>query len=214
MLNKVNCDEETCQQAGVCVTQLPQILKSSFGRAAHEGRMMGRGFLAALWGLPMLCALAGGAVADIGSDVPADYPSHVGIGDCNLHDVRAKLQDYNHRRLEIAAVLRHIAEDQPMAAETQRELLGYAANLEELRTRLPDPDPDSNAFRNFDLRLGLTFTSIALFLNSNDEQLSERFFRDRDDPNSELGKYLARLDLSRQQYLDGLQVARDGDCRT
>lgn len=175
---------------------------------------MGRPILIALCGLPLLLSLAGGAVADGRPPVPADYPSHSQVGGCNLDDVRVKLQDYNHRRLDIATVLRHLAEEQSMGTETKKELLGFAANLEEMRTRLPDPDPDSDAFRNFDFHLGLTFTSMALFLNSKDERLTERFVHDRDDPNSELGKYLARLDLSRQQYLDGLQAARDGGCRT
>jgi hypothetical protein len=175
--------------------------------------MTGRPIIA-LCGLPLLLALAGGAVADGLPGVPKDYPSHSQVRGCNLDDVRRKLQDYNHCRLDIATVVRHLAEEQPMGAEAQKELLGFAANLEEMRARLPEPDPDSNAFREFDFRLGLTFAAMVLFLNTKDERLTARFVHDREDPNSELGRYLTRLDLSRRQYLDGLQAAaRAGDCR-
>ena len=157
-------------------------------------------------------ALAARAPADGMTTVPDDYPSHRMIGECSLQSVRKMLQDYDVTRLEVSTVLRHLADEQPMSATARSRLLGFAANLEAMRARLPEPDPDSAAYRNFDFRLGLTFTSIALFLNDEDESLVQRFFADRDDPDSELGKYLVRLDLSRQQYLDGLRVAKATKC--
>lgn len=166
------------------------------------------------FGLIVCVAFVGHVFADGRPAVPKNYPSHSRIGDCYQQSVQRKLQDYNLARLDLAPVLRHLADDQPMSAEAHHQLLGFAANLEDMRDRLPEPDPDSSAFRNFDFHLGLTFTSMTLFLNTEDERLIERFTADRDNPNSELGRYLARLDVSRQQYMEGLRAARDGDCRT
>jgi hypothetical protein len=164
--------------------------------------------------LCLTLALSGPTLADGLPAVPKDYPSHNQVGGCNLEALRTKLQNYNHTRLDISTVLRHMAEEQPMSTEAQHRLLGFVDNLENMRAHLPEPDPDSTAFHNFDFHLGLTFTSMALFLNTEDERLTERFSADRDDPNSELGRYLARLDISRKEYMDGLQAARTGECRT
>ena len=165
-------------------------------------------------GLLVCVVFSGYALADGRPAVPSDYPSHSRIGECYQQSVRRKLQDYNLARLDLAPILRHFADEQPMSPEAQHRLRGFAANLEDMRSHLPEPDPDSSAFRNFDFHLGLTFTSMTLFLNTKDERLTRRFTADRDNPNSELGQYLARLDVSRQQYMDGLEAARNGDCRT
>lgn len=166
-------------------------------------------------GLLLCIALAGPVQAEILlPPVPENYPSHVSVDGCSKRSLRAKLQAYNHTRLDVAKVLRGFADKQPMSADARLKLIGFADNLDEMRARLPDPDPDSTAFQNFDFRMGLAFSSINLFLNTEDERLTQRFFADRDDPNSQLGRYLARLDLIRQQYFDGLEAARDADCRT
>lgn len=98
----------------------------------------------------------------------------------------------------------------PIARE---RLIGYAKNMEDMRKRLPPPDPDSNEFRNFDFQLGMTLASMTLFLNTEDAYLAERFITDRDNPKSELGMYLTRLEGSRQIYMDGLeQASHQSDC--
>ena len=163
----------------------------------------------------LLFVAAAPAAADALPVVPDDYPSHAALGDCDLTALRERLRDYNQTRLEVAPVLRRMALGDPsIRGESRDELLKFAASLDEMRQRLPEPDPDSTEFRNFDFRLGLTFTALAVYLNTEDEQLSARFVTDRDDPDSELGRYLARLDLSRQHYIEDLEAVKAGDCRS
>lgn len=167
--------------------------------------------------LPIACLLiaATTATADALPAVPDDYPSHAALGDCNLDGLRARLRDYNRTRLDVAPVLRRMAIDDPSIGDKSRaELLKFATNLDEMRQSLPEPDPDSTEFRNFDFHLGLTFTALAVYLNTEDEQLSARFVADRGNPESELGRYLARLESSRQHYMDDLEAVRAGDCRS
>lgn len=152
------------------------------------------------------------AVADGMPPVPDDYPSHTAVGSCNQQALSERLQRYNETRLALAGVLRHLAEEPHTAQPAKARLLGYADNLDAMRQRLPAPDPDSDAFRNFDFQLGITLTSMTLFLNTEDAHLTRRFVRDRDDPGSELGVYLARLDESRRQYMDHLAQSHAGDC--
>ena len=165
--------------------------------------------------LSTLLLAAATAWANGRPDVPPDYPSHAALGDCNLDGRRARLRDYTRTRLDVAPVLRRMALGDPSIGDKSRaELLKFATNLDEMRQRLPEPDPDSTEFRNFDFRLGLAFTALAVYLNTEDEQLTARFVADRDNPDSELGRYLARLDLSRQRYMDDLEAVRAGDCRS
>lgn len=107
---------------------------------------------------------------------------------------------YNQTRLDLSKVLQHMADTQPMAADTRVLLTGYIDNLEQKRQQMPEPDPESDAFKNFDFSLGLTLTSVTLFLHSRDEQLKQRFLNDRDNPNSQLGQYLMTLNKSREAY--------------
>jgi hypothetical protein len=165
--------------------------------------------------IALLLTAAATATADALPAVPDDYPSHAALGDCNLDGLRARLRDYNRTRLDVAPVLRRMALGDPSIGDKSRaELLKFATNLDEMRQRLPEPDPDSTEFRNFDFRLGMTLTAIAVYLNTQDEQLSARFIADRDNPDSELGRYLVRLDMSRQSYMDDLEAVKAGDCRS
>ena len=151
-------------------------------------------------------------VADGMPPPPADYPSHRQVGECNRQHLRQQLQEYNEIRLALSDVLRHMAVDPAIQPSARDRLIGYAANLETMRTHLPPPDPDSAEFRNFDFQLGITLTAMTLFLNSEDPGLSRRFVADRDNPNSELGIYLTRLDDSRKHYMDELATSRQSDC--
>ena len=144
--------------------------------------------------------------------VPADYPSHKDVGHCNKASLRQELQDYNETRLQLAEVLRHMADAPDTAPSAKARLLSYAESLDDMRRQMPAPDPDSNEFRNFDFKLGMMLTSMTLFLNTEDEQLAERFNRDRDNPGSELGIYLARLERTRERYMSHLSASKSEDC--
>jgi hypothetical protein len=141
-------------------------------------------------------------------DVPPDYPSHKAAGECTdpdrLLQLQQRLTRYNMTRLAIAEVLRKMADKYALQGETRNGLLAFAVNFEDMQRHLPAPDPDSDTFRNFDFRLGLTFTALMVYLNTRDEILTRHFYDDRDNPASDLGIYLASLDASRESYLSSL----------
>lgn len=165
-----------------------------------------------IWLLPILCLAQAQSHADGIPPVPADYPSHVQVGDCTRAGLEGRLQAYNETRLELAAVLRKLADEADASPAATMRLRGYAESLDEMRDQIPAPDPDSDAFRNFDFRLGIMLTSMTLFLNTADEKLTRRFEQDRDDPNSALGLYLVHLEQTRSAYMDGLTASRTVDC--
>ena len=136
------------------------------------------------------------------------------IDNCNKLEVQQHLAHYNNTRLDLTKVLQQIADTQTMSDPARKLLLGYIDTLDNMRANLPEPDPDSSAFKNFDFTLGLTLTSVTLFLHDNDEQLTQRFMADRDNPNSELGQYLIRLDKSRTAYTDNLALYQETKCAT
>jgi hypothetical protein len=164
--------------------------------------------------LLLICLFAGVGFARAHGlpSAPPDYPSHQRVGLCNQEVVQARLQAYNEVRLQLAAILRDIANEPGAAPGARSRLTGYADYLDAMRRELPAPDPDSPAFRNFDFRLGITLTSMTLFLNTEDEKLAARFTRDRNNPDSALGRYLIRLDQSRSAYTDGLAAAQEAAC--
>lgn len=160
-----------------------------------------------------LSLAAGLAFAHEPPPVPTDYPSHRQIGSCTSQaTLREGLQAYNVARLEVADVLRNLSTEDGIAEDSRTQLLAYADQFDDMRRRMPDPDPDSNEFRNFDFQIGLAFASMAVFLNTKDQALADRFFRERDRPASNVGRYLAHLERSRVRYTSELDRARSADC--
>ncbi len=159
-------------------------------------------------------ASIGPAAADQAPRLPADYPSHQLAGECDKgtwlakrHALEQDLDSYNHARLEVAGMLRQIVHEYELEAATGQQLLNFANTFEEMAATIPEPDPDSNEFRNFDFRVGLSFAAVAAYLNDNDA-LAARFHADRLDPETTVGRYLARLDVSRDTYQASLERAR------
>ena len=142
--------------------------------------------------------------------VPRDYPSHKALGKCyttsQIEQIRQQLTRYNKTRVEVSIVLRKLADKYKLTEDTRRSLLGFAESFEQIENELPSPDPDSDDFRNFDFKLGLAFTALTVFLNTN-EETAKPFYDDRLDKNSVLGIYLAELDISRDVYMSSLQSA-------
>jgi hypothetical protein len=111
------------------------------------------------------------------------------------------LDAYNHSRVAIGAMLRELSTEFDLEGEEQRQVLAFATTFDELARQVPDPRPDSEAFRNFDYRVGMSFAAVAVYLNAHDA-LSAQFHRSRKDPESTVGRYLAGLDARRQAYSD------------
>jgi hypothetical protein len=160
-----------------------------------------------------LSLVAGLAVAHEPPPVPSDYPSHREVGKCvSQGTLREGLQAYNVARLEVAGLLRSLSEEDGIAETSRTQLLAYADQFDDMRHRLPPPDPDSDEFRNFDFQIGLAFASMAVFLNTQDEALAERFMRDRTQPSSAVGQYLSHLETRRVRYASDLDRAKSADC--
>lgn len=158
--------------------------------------------------LYLLMAFSTNSYGDGIPEVPKDYPSHKALGKCytaqQIKQIQQQLAEYNVSRVEVSSVLRIMAHKYKLSGDSLERLLGYAESFEQMEKDLPAPDPDSDEFRNFDFKLGLAFTSLAIFLNTN-EETAEHFYDDRNNANSELGIYLSDLDNSREVYMSSLK---------
>ena len=163
------------------------------------------------------CALLAFAVSGTeahGFDVPADYPSHHAVGGCHQQhlsemqrELGVRLDDYNHVRLDVAQMLRDVVRDYHLTGDERTRLLGFADNFDSMAAHLPAPDPDSSEFRNFDFQVGISFASVAVHLNEN-QALADRFRADQREPSSAVGRYMARLNASKEAYFSTLEHFR------
>jgi hypothetical protein len=162
-----------------------------------------------------LCCMASTAVLAHKDAVPDDYPSHNQTTRCtepgNITDLRQKLNEYNATRVQVSEVLYTMVESYKLNGKVREGLLGFAELFEKMGNELPQPDPDSDEFRNFDFKLGLSLAAVVFYLNTSDESLTQQFQRDQQNPNSALGSYLAELDLSRDAYMSELEHSHSPD---
>jgi len=159
-----------------------------------------------------------GIYADGIPPVPKDYPSHKALGNCytskQIKEIQQQLAEYNITRVKVSTVLRLMADKYKLSEVSHQKLIGFAESFETMEKEIPDPDPDSDNFRNFDFKLGLAFTALTVFLNTNTET-GAKFYDDRNNANSDLGLYLAKLDNSREIYMSSLKhVINDKDNKT
>ena len=158
--------------------------------------------------LYILLAYSTSSYADGIPPVPKDYPSHKALGNCyttqQIKEIRQQLAEYNVTRVKVSTVLRAMSEKYKLTDDTRQSLLGFAESFEKMEKNMPAPDPDSDNFRNFDFQLGLSFTALTVFLNTNDET-SAQFTDDRNNSSSDLGLYLTELDSSREIYTSSLK---------
>jgi hypothetical protein len=168
-----------------------------------------------------LCCFVNTAVLAHKNSVPEDYPDHTQHTEgckqpVNIVDLQTRLHDYNVARVQVADVLYNMAESYNLDTEVSDRLLSFAALFRKMGAELPQPDPGSDEFRNFDFKLGLSLTAVTVFLNSRDESLTRQFKADQNNPDSNLGIYLTRLDDSRESYTSGLEnynnVNKTGAC--
>ncbi|MFK8067730.1 MAG: hypothetical protein AB8D52_05755 [Gammaproteobacteria bacterium] len=122
-------------------------------------------------------------------------------------NVKKDLTTYNIKRTEVANVLRILSDKYQLKGKSREKLLDFAATFDRLGGDLPEPDPYSSEFQNFDFTLGLSLTALTLFLNTN-EDITESFSLDRDNAESELGLYLADLNKCREKYQSSLKEVK------
>ena len=156
----------------------------------------------------MLITLSTSISADGIPAVPKDYPSHKALGKCYTsqqnQEIQQQLAEYNITRVEVSTVLRQMADKYKLTSATRLRLVGFAESFETMEKEMPEPNPDSDEFRNFDFKLGLSFTALTVFLNTNDETATP-FNDDRNNSKSDLGVYLAELDNSRETHMSSLK---------
>ena len=141
--------------------------------------------------------------------VSDDYPDNNNYGctqpGSNIANLQKSLQDYNVARVQVSDVLYSMADSYNLNAEVNEQLRGFADTFKKLSMELPQPDPNTTAFRNFDFKLGISLTAVTFFLNSGDESLTRQFKADQNNPESNLGTYLIKLDHSRENYTNQLE---------
>ena len=162
-----------------------------------------------------LCCAASTAVLADKDAVPDNYPSHNQTTRCtepgSTTVLRQKLNEYNVTRVQVSEVLYTMVESYKLNGEVREGLLGFAELFEKMGNELPQPDPDSDEFRSFDFKLGLSLAAVVFYLNTNDESLTQQFQRDQQNPNSALGSYLNDLDRSRGAYMAELEHSHSPD---
>lgn len=143
--------------------------------------------------------------------LPAAHDSHAGSllhAGCtdatSVHQLSENLNRYNQTRVGVSEVLRTLADDYHLEGPVRERMLGFAANFANMGQHLPPPDPDSSDFHNFDFQVGLAFTALTVFLHTNNDELAQHFYTDRDNPDSELAHYLKDLDQRRETYMANL----------
>jgi hypothetical protein len=165
-----------------------------------------------------LCSVMHTTVLAHMDSVPDDYPSHEQATDCtgpgSIEDLQKRLQEYNISRVQVSEVLYSMADSYKLEGEVREGLVGFAEHFKKMGTELPAPDPGSDEFRNFDFEFGLSLTAVTVYLNTRDESLTEQFQADQKNPDSELGTYLATLDVSRDAYLAGVENLEDTEKTT
>ena len=153
----------------------------------------------------LYCVINTAVLADR-DPVPDDYPSHNQATGCTT-DLQQKLQAYNVTRVQVGDVLHNMADNYKLEAKVREGLQDFAENLTQMGKELPQPDPDSDEFRNFDFKFGLALTAVTVYLNTRDESLTRQFQSDQHNPDSVLGVYLTELDLTREAYMTGLDAS-------
>ncbi len=169
--------------------------------------------------ISMCCGMNTIALAHQDS-IPDDYPSHKKTDGCTepggTADLQQKLQEYNVTRVQVADVLYAMVDSYKLEGEVRKGLLGFAELFEQMGKDMPQPNPDSDEFRNFDFKLGLSLTAVTVYLNTSDESLTRRFQADQKNPDTVLGRYLTELDHSRDTYMAALKsihkVEKTGAC--
>ena len=156
--------------------------------------------------------------------MPGQTPSIKDIGKCikktstsktvDTKSLRKKMQDqleaYNNIRFQMADVLRTMVNDYSLKGYIKERILGYATHFDDMSKSVPNLDPESAPFKNFDFRLGMSFASTAIFLNSTPD-VSELFKADQKDPNSPINQFAKKLDKESDAYFALLKQVRNVD---
>ena len=121
-----------------------------------------------------------------------------------------QLKAYNDIRYQMADVLCAMVDDYSLKGYSKKRVLGYASHFDDLSKNVPNLDPESATFQNFDFRIGMSFASTAIFLNSTPD-VSEHFKADQKGPNSDITKFVKKLDKESDAYFALLKQVRNAD---
>ena len=124
--------------------------------------------------------------------------------------MQQQLKAYNTARFKMSDVLRAMVVDYSLQGYSRKRILSYAEHFEEMSKNIPSLDPDTAEYKNFDFRLGMSFASTVIFLNSTEDVLKD-FQADQKNPNSKISKYVIKMDLEAEAYTSLLNELRKKD---
>jgi lipoprotein NlpI len=134
--------------------------------------------------------------------------------DGTIYLLREKMQQqlkaYNDARFKMSDVLRAMVIDYSLQGYSKKRILSYAKHFEEMSNSIPNLDPDTAEYKNFDFRLGMSFASTVIFLNSTDDVL-KYFQSDQKNPKSNISKYVIEMDMEGEAYTSLLNELRKKD---
>ena len=123
--------------------------------------------------------------------------------DPTIQSLKEKLQHqleaYNVARFKMSDVLRAMVVDYSLQGYSKKRLLSYAEHFEDMRNSIPNFNPNTAEYKNFDFRLGMSFASTVIFLNSTADVL-EKFQADQKNPESNINKYIVEIDKEEGKY--------------
>ena len=123
--------------------------------------------------------------------------------DSTIQRLREKMQQqlhvYNEARFKMSDVLRAMVVDYSLQGYSRKRILGYAEHFQEMSENIPNLDPNTAEYKNFDFRLGMSFASTVIFLNST-KDVEKHFQADQKNPESNISKYVVEMDKEEVTY--------------
>ena len=134
--------------------------------------------------------------------------------DSTIQGLREKMQQqlkaYNEARFKMTDVLRAMVVDYSLEGYSKKRILSYAEHFEDMSNNIPNFDPDTAEYKNFDFRLGMSFASTVIFLNST-KDVEKHFQADQKNPESNISKYVVEMDKEEVSYSSLLTKFRKKD---
>jgi len=124
--------------------------------------------------------------------------------------MQKQLKDYNDARFQMADVLNAMVSDYSLQGYSKKRILGYAKHLKDISEKIPNLDPDTADYKNFDFQLGISFASTVIFLNTTDDVL-KHFKAEQDNPESNISKFVENMTKEEVAYKALLKELQEKD---
>lgn len=134
--------------------------------------------------------------------------------DKTINSLRNKMQmhliEYNNARFKMADVLNAMVSDYSLQGYSKKRILGHAKYFRDMSKKVPNLDPDTADYKNFDFQIGMGFASTVIFLNSTDD-VFEHFKADQQNPESNISKFVKNMSEKEVVFKTLLEELRSKD---